>query len=258
MEENQTQNQNHNENGELLEIADKLDKTLDLTVESSSSEDEDEDEDEENGNEDEEEDDDENEEFEFCFVGDLSSPVSAEEVFKDGQIRAVAPYSAENAEEGESSRGPPVKKLFVVSSPENDDVAEGPYCTWKSPVPEMSRKSNSTGFSKLWRVKELLARSNSDGKDSFVFLTRKNDETSSTKKKKQKKKEVKMEKKSETTAFGGESKQKKKKKSAYELLYGGKKDKKKVGGKSYLPYRQDLVGFFTNGSSGLSRNVHPY
>ncbi|XP_057528766.1 rRNA biogenesis protein RRP36-like [Amaranthus tricolor] len=253
MEENQ--NQNHDENGKLSEIADKLDKTLDLTVESSSSEDEDEDE--ENGNEDEEEEDDENEEFEFCFVGDLSSPVSAEEVFKDGQIRAVAPYSAENAEEGESSRGPPVKKLFVVSSPENDDVAEGPYCTWKSPVPEMSRKSNSTGFSKLWRVKELLARSNSDGKDSFVFLTGKNDETSSTKKKK-KKKEVKMEKKSETTAFGGESKQKKKKKSAYELLYGGKKDKKKVGGKSYLPYRQDLVGFFTNGSSGLSRNVHPY
>ncbi|CAO2828826.1 unnamed protein product [Amaranthus hypochondriacus] len=227
-----------NEIKEFSEIADDFDKTLRLTVESSS-----EDHDEEIENRD-----DENEEFEFCFIGgDLNSPISAEEVFKDGQIRVIAPYSNEIPDkEAESSYEPPVKKLFIVSptSSENDDVAKGPYCTWKSP--EMSRKSNSTGFSKLWKVRDLVARSNSDGKDAFVFLTGKNNETTSLKKK------------SETTAFQGERKEKMKKKSAYEVLYGEKNDKRRLDGKSYLPYRKDLVGFFTNGNSGLSRNIHPY
>ncbi|XP_021742628.1 uncharacterized protein LOC110708726 [Chenopodium quinoa] len=262
------ENQNLIENEELSEISDKLDKTL--TLESSSTRQSDDDEEEE-----EDENGDENEEFEFCFLGGLKSPVSAEEVFEDGQIRVISPFPGEYSGEGETSSsstyGRTVKNVFVVSnSPENDDVAEeGSYCVWKAPSPEMSQKSNSTGFSKLRKMRDLLARSNSDGKDAFVFLNGKTDASGSgeakRKEKEKKKKELKIEvadKKGggETTAFGGERKEgkKKKEKSAYEALYlGGGKDKKKGGGKSYLPYRQDLVGFFTNGSV-LSRNVHPY
>ncbi|XP_021727032.1 uncharacterized protein LOC110694165 [Chenopodium quinoa] len=262
------ENQNLVENEELLEISDKLDKTL--TLESSSTRQSDDDEEEE-----EDENGDENEEFEFCFLGGgLKSPVSAEEVFEDGQIRVISPFSSEYTGDGEtssssSSYGRPVKNVFVVSnSPENDDVAEeGSYCVWKAPSPEMSQKSNSTGFSKLRKMRDLLHRSNSDGKDAFVFLNGKSDASGSAeakrkeKEKKKKKKELKIEvgeKKGETTSLGKEGKKKKKEKSAYEALYlGGGKDKRKGGGKSYLPYRQDLVGFFTNGSA-LSRNVHPY
>lgn len=252
MEDNQNYNhneaENETENVELSEIVDKFDETLILENEE-----------------------DEDEGFEFCFLGgELNSPISAEEVFEDGQIRIISPFSGENSESSATTSygPPPVKKFYVVSnSPENDDVAEGPYCVWKSPTPEMSQKSNSTGFSKLWKVRELLSRSNSDGKDAFVFLKSDNAAevaSSNKEKEKKKKKEVKLEnievgrKGGETTAYRGERKLKK---SAYEVFYGGGKDKKKGGGnnnnKSYLPYRQDLVGFFTNGS-GMSRNVHPY
>lgn len=258
------ENQNPGDSEELFGIIDKLDKTL--TLESSSPPHNDGDEGGENGEE-------ENEDFEFCFAGgELCSPVAAEEVFQDGQIRIISPFSGEG-EASSSSYGPPVKNLFVVSnSRESDDAAEGPYCVWKSPTPEMSQKSNSTGFSRLWKVRDLLSRSNSDGRDSFVFLNGKSDEatvSSSSKRKEKKKKKVELEKlevverrggeaaAATAAASGGERKGAGKKKSAYEALYGGGKDKKKGGGKSYLPYRQDLVGFFTNGS-GLSRNVHPY
>uniref|UniRef100_A0A803L0J8 Uncharacterized protein n=1 Tax=Chenopodium quinoa TaxID=63459 RepID=A0A803L0J8_CHEQI len=117
----------------------------------------------------------------FQGVKGLKSPVSAEEVFEDGQIRVISPFPGEYSGEGETSSsstyGRTVKNVFVVSnSPENDDVAEeGSYCVWKAPSPEMSQKSNSTGFSKLRKMRDLLARSNSDGKDAFVFLNGKTD-----------------------------------------------------------------------------------
>lgn len=206
--------------------------------------------------------------FEF-FVGegDPKSPVPAEDIFQNGQIRPIFPYTGEhagNSEEATTSYDPPVRKVFIVSeaAPENEGVAEvvGEYCAWSSentpePAPEMSRKSNSTGFSKLWKVRDLLVRSHSDGKDAFVFLTGKSDEKvekASVGEKKDKKvniPKIKVGRGGETTSHGEKGKQ-----SAYEVLYG-KREKK--AGKSYLPYRQDLVGFFTN-ASGMSRNVHPY
>nr|POE80425.1 hypothetical protein CFP56_10642 [Quercus suber] len=38
--------------------------------------------------------------------------------------------------------------------------------------PELWKKSNSTGFSKLWRFRELVHRSNSDGKERGLALQR--------------------------------------------------------------------------------------
>ena len=213
--------------------------------------------------------------FEFSFAGaeDTSSPVSAEEIFQNGQIRPIFPFNVDDKfDEATTSYGPPVRKLFVQSAPERDDIAEGPYCAWSSseksaakasaPAPEMSRKSNSTGFSKLWRFRDLLVRSHSDGKDAFVFLTTgKGEEKSTDTEKKVKREKIRVERKEcETTTLRGETKNNKKEKgkekSAYEVYYG-KREKKTGKGKSYLPYKQDLVGFFTN-VNGMSRNVHPY
>ena len=36
--------------------------------------------------------------------------------------------------------------------------------------PELCKKSNSTGFSKLWRFRDLVHRSNSDGKERGLAL----------------------------------------------------------------------------------------
>ncbi|GKF85218.1 hypothetical protein Tco_0250116, partial [Tanacetum coccineum] len=46
----------------------------------------------------------------------------------------------------------------------------GPYCTRKEQPPKLSKKSNSTCFPKLWRLKDKVGCSNSDGRDAFVFL----------------------------------------------------------------------------------------
>uniref|UniRef100_A0A7C8ZNW7 Uncharacterized protein n=2 Tax=Opuntia streptacantha TaxID=393608 RepID=A0A7C8ZNW7_OPUST len=255
----QIMERNSYQSDDYSEIADEFERNLTLA---------------EDVEQEEEEDDDDGGDFEFFFAGsELTSPVSAEEVFHNGQIRPLIPFSddqVENPDEATTSYGPPVRKLFVVSSAEdNEDVAEGPYCSWsaKSPenlpaaAPEMSRKSNSTGFSKLWKVKDLLVRSHSDGKDAFVFLAGKSEEKvgetascavedGSKKKKVVNLAKIKVGSRGETASSG----KKKTTKSAYEALYG-KKEKK--AGKSYLPYRQDLVGFFTN-SNAMSRNVHPY
>ncbi|GJS89501.1 hypothetical protein Tco_0772137 [Tanacetum coccineum] len=46
----------------------------------------------------------------------------------------------------------------------------GPFCMWRKQPPKLSKKSNSTCFPKLWRLKDKVGCSNSDGRDAFVFL----------------------------------------------------------------------------------------
>ncbi|GKC69213.1 carbonic anhydrase 2-like protein [Tanacetum coccineum] len=46
----------------------------------------------------------------------------------------------------------------------------GPHCTWKKQPPKLSKKSNSTCFPRLWRHKDKVGRSKSDGRDAFLFL----------------------------------------------------------------------------------------
>ncbi|RVW53121.1 hypothetical protein CK203_080653 [Vitis vinifera] len=79
----------------------------------------------------------------------------------------------------------PLRKLLIeergtdsCSSSEADElegVPPGTYCVWTPKVaespPARCRKSNSTGSSKRWKFRDFLHRSNSDGKDTFVFLT---------------------------------------------------------------------------------------
>ncbi|KAF3524703.1 hypothetical protein F2Q69_00051303 [Brassica cretica] len=136
-------------------------------------------------NQDDDDDDErEDEEFSFTSVNADNSPITADEAFEDGQIRPVYPLFNRNLlfEPEERSLRSPLKKLFVESeeatTTEREEESEpmGPYCSWtgrtvvEEASPETCRKSSSTGFSKLWRFRDLVSRSNSDGKDAFLFL----------------------------------------------------------------------------------------
>lgn len=129
------------------------------------------------------------------------------------------------------------------------------YCPWtpaRSPVEMTSpcRKSKSTGSSststwsrRRWRIRNLLTRSRSDGKETLEFLNTspvdnidkscssspcpKNKETVKTKKKEKEKEKEKV--------------------SAHEKFYlRNKAMKEEDKRKSYLPYKQELVGIFSN------------
>ncbi|KAH6798038.1 hypothetical protein C2S52_022592 [Perilla frutescens var. hirtella] len=228
------------------------------------------------------------EEFEFAFVtrdSELSSPISADEIFHNGQIRPVYPLFNRDLflESMEFQRGIngkengdrentvptirlPLRKLFSeerettmtmtttssCSSSEGDELDGIPvdsYCVWRpkeaaAAAEGRCKKSSSTGSnSKRWKFKDLLHRSHSDGsKDDFVILS-----PSNSGRKKQNEDRGKV-----TPVSAGKVKSA----AAPPLppLYnrdGGEKRR------SYLPYRQDLVGFFAN-VNGVSKNLQPF
>ncbi|KAK9061719.1 hypothetical protein SSX86_018902 [Deinandra increscens subsp. villosa] len=131
-----------------------------------------------------------------------------------------------------------------IASSSSDESDGGVFCVWRfkteggsSPLSKC-KKSGSTGSgSKRWRIRDLLRRSNSEGKEPMVLLTDR------------KKVEIPKQKRSTGEAssiVAGKSKPKPLSPSIHELFYlrrakgeGGKR-------KSYLPYRQGLVGFFSN------------
>ncbi|KAK2663768.1 hypothetical protein Ddye_002342 [Dipteronia dyeriana] len=238
--------------------------------------------------EDGEEEEEEEEEFEFAFVCRKpdDSPISADEIFFNGQIKPIYPLFdtslllnhtpgnqnpiSTTASEKKTHRLP-LRKLMnedrettatatatssSCSSSEADDLENlkpGTYCVWKpekgckSPsAAAMSgscKKSNSTGSSKRWKFRDLLFRSNSDGKDTFVFLApHKKDNNNNN---------------SEKLIMEADKGKGKVEEEHYVKKNRGairEEDKKRS---SYLPYRQDLIGFFNN-VNGLSKNLHPF
>lgn len=237
------------------------------------------------GAENSEEEDDDDEEFSFACVNPDGSPISADDVFVDGQIRPIFPlfnrdmlfadaYDGDSKpKEGSSSAlRPHLRNIFVEerdhpsssSASESDEPERGPsgpFCEWSGKA-ELSKKSNSTGFSKIWRFRDLVRRSNSDGHEAFVFLnhssasTKPSSETTTAAKKndvvekKEKEKVGKVEVKGKGVVRGAKTAS-----SAHEAHYVKNRAKREGDKrKSYLPYR---VGFFTN-VNGLSRNVHPF
>ncbi|XP_038999744.1 uncharacterized protein LOC120125380 isoform X8 [Hibiscus syriacus] len=229
----------------------------------------------------EEEEEEEEEEFSFVCLSPDGSPISADDLFQDGQIRPIFPLFNQDllfpdehgtvmrTEEGDVALPPQVRKVFVEDSTDTtSSEPAGPYCEWRGAKtveeasPNTCRKSNSTGFSKLWRFRDLKLRCNSDGKTAFVFLSHPPPSSSSSSSSvKIEKKNEKQEKKTTLRAILEKPKVKKTEKSnktaspsAHEKLYVKNRAQKDYR-RSYLPYKQ--VGFFTN-VSGLSRNVHPY
>ncbi|XP_020217808.1 uncharacterized protein LOC109801205 [Cajanus cajan] len=198
--------------------------------------------------ENEEEESEEEEEFSFVLANPDGSLISADDAFDNGQIRPIFPiFNQDLLFSDEYDGGAPIQ-VFVehqddAPSPSaTEPAAEGPYCEW---TPKSAVKSNSTGFSKLWRFRDVKLRSSSDGKDAFVFLS------NAPGAKAEKARNVvvkKVEMRKGKTALS----------SAHEKHYVMNRARKESDKrKSYLPYRQDLFGFFAN-SNGLSRNVHPY
>ncbi|PIN01392.1 hypothetical protein CDL12_26103 [Handroanthus impetiginosus] len=219
------------------------------------------------------------EDFEFSLVRD-DKEVLAEDFFYDGQIGPIYPVfnrdlllnndgdlsKSGEKEHTESIIAIPLSKLFIEEDQERDyppscssseadeldNIPAGTYCVWRpkmaeSPMPSQCKKSKSTGStSKRWKFRDLMRRSNSDGKDSFVFLTPKHRDEKSEKliqaPKKSKGKGV-------PAASGGATGSA----SAHEAFYVRNRAMKEGDKrKSYLPYRLDLVGFFAN-VNGLRR-----
>ncbi|KAM3281636.1 hypothetical protein P3S67_027282 [Capsicum chacoense] len=220
-------------------------------------------------------------EEEFSFVcGVLTSPIAAEEAFDNGQIRPFFPLLNKDLLLSDidfqhlKNRSPPVDKEFVETEEDNNnppttsnnEEISGQYCEWSkkatnpNPAESSCKKSNSTGFSKLWRFRDFINRSNSDGRDAFVFLNNNTTTTSSSNVVKKEEKVV-LEKTEKISVKLGRKNKKKIKKSEAVLaheVYMKSKAKHDERRRSYLPYRPDLVGFFTNVNGGLTRNVHPF
>ncbi|KAL5540603.1 hypothetical protein UlMin_043178 [Ulmus minor] len=200
---------------------------------------------------------------------------AGKEVFLNGRIGPVFPVfnrdllgedrGFDRRPEEEDSNGLPSSSSS--ESDELDTVPAGTYCVWapKRPVPESPgrcRKSKSTGSSlKRWRsLKDLLKRSNSEGKESYVFLT---PSSSSSKVEKlgankgsdhDHKVAGKVVKQTPAPV-----KRKENMAAAHEVFYVKNKMVNQKGEKrrSYLPYRRDLVGFFAN-VNNLGRTFPPF
>ncbi|KAK9067290.1 hypothetical protein SSX86_014616 [Deinandra increscens subsp. villosa] len=194
------------------------------------------------------------EDFEFSFEYS-GEQFSSEELAFEGRI--LLPIfntdlvTKDDVDHDDSSAVIPLEKMLPGdSSDESEELddaaaASGTFCvTWRkadvrSPVPDHIKKSRSTGSdesgSRRWKIKDILRRSNSAGKETVYFLCPKRVEASC------KKGSVK----SVVVPKGAGNKPKlASSPSIHELFYVQKRAEQKGGRvKSYLPYRQDILGF---------------
>ncbi|CAK8566777.1 unnamed protein product [Lathyrus sativus] len=200
------------------------------------------------------EDEDAGSEFEFAVVSTDTANfpvVSADDIFYNGQIKPlyypIFDQNLLNDEDAVSSvtvsnettprRRLPLRTLMfednettVSCSSSTDEsvdveaVAEGSYCVWNPNSVGIERKKSSSAGSgsKRWKLRNLLLRSHSDGKDKqpVMFQIPK------------------------TTASKGSP----------SVEHDGKNQSKR---KSFLTYRPELVGLFAN-VNGLGRNLNPF
>ncbi|CAL5349100.1 unnamed protein product [Camellia sinensis] len=208
--------------------------------------------------EDDDDDDDDDDDFEFLCV--CKDPTSTDEIFYNSQIRLVFPifgkgllfFDVENCKgEVNSSKPPTPSSIWIpedrdpplCSSSEADElngVPTGTYCIWKlksdtsavAVLLERCKKSSSTGSSKRWKFRDLLYQSNSDDKDTFIFLASSNANLKKNNNKKASERATKVK-------FTGKVKP---------MVARGGVTVAQEGDRSRLlmPYRQDLLGFFAN------------
>ena len=107
----------------------------------------------------------------------------------------------------------------------------------------------------------LLRRSNSEGKASFVFLTPKNKEEEISNSNNSFEEENSNLKEMKKVVVVKKKKKKEKEQtvsSAHEVFYGRKRESmERDKRKTYLPYRKDLVGFWASVGS-LGRTFPPF
>nr|GMC62094.1 Nipped-B-like protein [Ipomoea batatas] len=163
--------------------------------------------------------------------------------------------------DGQSGRFFPVfnRDLTVINGDfsgqgghDDESAPPGTYCLWRPRLKETSqakcKKSSSTGSTsfKQWKLRDLLRRSNSEGKDNFVFITPKKGGKSEGNH--QSGKVLKLTGKSKAKQItGGDKAGRPPSMAAHEEFYVRSRAAKETSKrKSYLPYRQDLLGFFAN------------
>lgn len=226
-------------------------------------------------------------EFEFALARE-ENDVFPDEFFYQGQIGPVYPLfrrdlllsygessiSSENrrlesSAEVKCIKVPLSKLLEETRRDENDrdpasctssevdeleSIPTGTYCVWRPKVPETPspsrcKKSKSTGSaSKRWKLPEFLRRSNSEGKDSFVFMTPKHRDE------KRDRTETSRKLTEGIAPVAAASSNTAGPPSAHEALYVQNRAKNENDRKkSYLPYRPGLVGFFAS-SNGLRKS----
>lgn len=207
--------------------------------------------------------------FTFVCVGDNDSPTT--EVSENGQIRfplfdqSLLIGGGYDDGERRLPRDIQVDKVFIESEyGDTGGVSSGTFRALSKDsgagTAEMNMKSNSTGFSKLWRFRDNINRSNSDGRDAFVFLESPDRSITEAK-------PNAVGSTAKVNAAGGVkgkgvkkvSTAKKGTASAHEVYLKQRGEQTEEDRRrSYLPYRPGLMGFFTNVNGGLSKNVHPF
>ncbi|OEL16574.1 hypothetical protein BAE44_0022407 [Dichanthelium oligosanthes] len=230
-------------------------------------------------------------EFEFPFV---SREPAADELFAGGRIRAFYPVFGrvldDTAAAAPAPRAP-LGRLFQLEQARTSSVAStssstscsssasstadagaglggaspDSYCLWtpgsSSPGSSPSRpppKSGSTGSIARWRrIGELVGgRSHSDGRQKFLFLSappspaRDREHSAPGSKSKPPAKGSKALAAAAATELDTVA-------AGRRMSYGGAKQASPGGRRTFLPYRQDLVGLFAN-VHGLSRSPHPF
>lgn len=204
----------------------------------------------------------EKQEFSFSNTDVQGLHIFANDIFENGKIRPILHTFDQSLlmfpspnNDGSHLR-PPLKKIFINNSENHNSRSSGiskePHneTLQSMTIVEMKdsnecyEKSNSTGSSKLWRFRQDLdLRSNSEHKDAFVLLNT----SVPTKSNRPKVENIVVKKRKDE-----------KHKSAYEKLYVFNKTKKDTNKRrSFLPYKHQLFGIFTN-MNGLSRNIHPF
>ncbi|CAN6483700.1 unnamed protein product [Victoria cruziana] len=228
----------------------------------------------------EEEDEEDDDDFEFGGLvtsADDFDAISADELFANGRIRplfevfqswpagsVLVPSSASQSEpssstsacssSSSSSTRLPLKALFLEDRalPRADELAgipEGTYCVWspKKPQPETCKKSNSTSnSSRRWRLRDILHRSNSDGKDMFVFLAPPPKKNKDQRPPESRNRRTPASPERTDGAKNTADRKTGKKKNGFPVGVRYVKSREGERRRSYLPYRQDLVGLFGN------------
>ncbi|CAO1948226.1 unnamed protein product [Urochloa humidicola] len=221
---------------------------------------------------------------------------AADELFAGGRIRAFYPVFGRvlDADAAAAPRAP-LGRLFELeqartssvastsstssasslslssadAGAELDAAAPDSYCLWTpgssaaSSPSRPPRKSGSTGSIARWRrIGELVVgRSHSDGKDKFLFFSappspardKDSRDLHSAATKSKPKPPAKGSKAGAAAASEVDTVA-----AGRRMSYSGGGGKASAGGRrTFLPYRQDLVGLFAN-VHGLSRSPHPF
>uniref|UniRef100_A0ACD5VYP4 Uncharacterized protein n=1 Tax=Avena sativa TaxID=4498 RepID=A0ACD5VYP4_AVESA len=217
-------------------------------------------------------------EFEFSFGSQepATDGAAADELFADGRIRAFYPVFGRVFEDGRAPPAPdrrPLRRMLLedarnssvgstssscssaaTDSADLDGVSPDSYCVWtpgrsaaSSPA-QSPRKSGSTGSLSGWRrVSQLvIGRSHSDGRDKFGFFSA---PPSPAREKQTKGKPTGRKGKAATVVDTVAA--------THRMFYGGAKASPGAARRTFLPYRQDLVGLFS-APKGITRgNYNP-